>query len=187
MSIFTPNKTSARLLVDYAAELWGSAGEGEGDTAGGSVERRRRYLLVYDLYIKARSYALVNKVTFWLSVLFGLLVVVWPSVAILADRQGGGLEFLGSAVIQTTVTAAAALAFAVYSHYKKRQMLMENLMRQVVYSDEPTADVAARIVSEMERIDAGFSFSEAVLKKKPGGGPGEGPGNGPPAQRPDGG
>lgn len=54
-TIFTPNKTSARLLVDFAAKHW----------AHSDIEALRlRYLMLYDLFIKARSYAILNKVFF---------------------------------------------------------------------------------------------------------------------------
>ncbi|WP_416898874.1 MAG: hypothetical protein ACMVY4_03840 [Minwuia sp.] len=157
--IFSPNKTSARLLVDFAAASWA---EPSGES--GRETDRRRYLLVYDLYIKARSYAVINKCAFLLAILFSILVIVWPSIAIVSSDFGGGLKFLESAVVQTTVTALAALCFAVYAHYKKRQMLVENLMRQAVYLDGP-GDLVAHIVAEMERIDAGFSFGDWAGKK----------------------
>ena len=157
-SLFSPNKTSGRLLADFAAQAWGESEQGE--------EARKRHLLVYDLYIKARSYAIINKVTFWLAVAFGIAVLVWPSVAIVTKDLGVEAQVLESAIVQTTVTGLAALTFAVYSHYKKRQMQMENLMRHAVYSDEPVAILVERTLQEMERIDAGFSFSEAVGKKQ---------------------
>ncbi len=150
MTSFTANKTSARMLVDFAEKAWGPSEDGGPDL---------RYVLLFDMYIKGRSFALINKSAFWLALLFGLAVVVWPALAVIFKDR---FEVISSAVVQTAVTAVGAFLFALYSHYKKRQMHVENLMRQVVYSDESVAELAARLLPEMERIDAGFSFSEAV-------------------------
>jgi len=159
MSIFTPNKTSARLLVDYAAQNWGP------DSGEVSPELQRRFLILYDLYIKARTYAIINKVAFWLAILAGIMVLLWPSLATLTQEFGFDKEFLKSAIVQTTVTGLAVLTFAVYNHYKKRQMYLENLMRHVVYSEEPVSELIDRVLKEMEKIDTGFSFSETIGKR----------------------
>lgn len=162
-SVFTPNKTSAQLLVDYArARL---LNDSQSLDSKSQEENLQRFLLLFDLYIKARSYAMINKVFFLLAVVMGLMVLFWPSVAIVSKDLGFDKEFLKSAVIQTTITGLAALTFAVYSHYKKRQMFTENLMRHTLFSEERVAEVKARVIQEMERIDSGFGFSHAVLKK----------------------
>jgi len=57
--------------------------------------------------------------------------------------------------------------FAIYNHYKKRQMHMENLMRQVIYLKESEQALTERILNEMERMDLGFSFSASIIEKKP--------------------
>ncbi len=57
-NVFTPNQTSASLLIGYADKLRQQA-ESES-----KVEVEKRYLLMYDIYIKSRSYALLNKVFF---------------------------------------------------------------------------------------------------------------------------
>ena len=159
MSLFSPNKASAKLLVEFADQTFGTQAD---KTSAGD---QKRYLLVYDLYIKARSYLIINKVCFWLAIVAGLLVLIWPSIAIVTQDFGIEYQFWKSAVVQTTVTGLAALTFAVYSHYKKRQMHMENLMRYVIYSEDPLPELVDKLLKEMERIDAGFSFSESVLKK----------------------
>jgi len=82
--IYTPNKTSAKLLVDFASSQWGI------NTGEASAERQNRFLMVYDLYIKARSYALINKVAFWFAIAVGVSVLVWPSLAFVP--QGFGFE-----------------------------------------------------------------------------------------------
>lgn len=162
MSIYTANKTSAKLLVDYASKKWIS---GPDDSNPGS---ERRFLMVYDLYIKARSYAIINKIAFWLSVMTGIMVLAWPSLSIIVNDFGFEKEFLKSAIVQTTVTGLAALAFAVYSHYKRRQTHVENLMRHIIYSRQSDDSLINNVLKEIERIDAGFSFSQAISKKKEG-------------------
>ena len=159
VSIFTPNQTSARLLVDFASQKWGP------DASDSTPESEKRFLIIYDLYIKARSYALINKTAFWLAILSGIMVLIWPSLAIVPKDFGMEREFLRSAIVQTTVTGLAALTFAIYSHYKRRQMYVENLMRHVIYSDESGEELIDKILNEVQRIDAGFSFSEVVVSK----------------------
>ena len=159
-SIFTPNKTSAKLLVDYASCYWNI------DVNDVRPELQKRFLMVYDLYIKARSYALINKISFWLAIAAGIMVLVWPSLAIVMKDFGFEKEFLKSAIVQTTITGLAALMFAVYSHYKKRQMYIENLMRYVIYSEGSEQILIDKVLKEMEKIDSGFSFSETIMKDK---------------------
>lgn len=155
-ALFSPNKTSARLLVDFAADSWASSS---------NIEQRRRYLMVYDLFIKARSYAILNKTFFWLALLFGITVLLWPSIAVISQDFGMQLAFLESAIVQTSVTGLGALMFAAYSHYKKRQTHAENLMRHLIFSNESSENLLDNILKEMERIDQGFVFSESIGKK----------------------
>lgn len=157
--IFSPNKTSARLLVDFAADSWATSN---------TIEQRRRYLMVYDLFIKARSYAILNKIFFWLALLFGVAVLLWPSIAVISKDLGMEMVFLESAIVQTSVTGLGALMFAAYSHYKKRQTHAENLMRHLIFSDESSESLLDKILKEMERIDQGFVFSESIGKKNEG-------------------
>ncbi|MDN4500969.1 hypothetical protein QX776_00995 [Alteromonadaceae bacterium BrNp21-10] len=158
--IFTPNKTSGRLLVDYAKRYW------HVDTDNVSAECHKRYLMVYDLYIKARSFALINKIAFWLAIIAGILVLTWPALAVVSKDFGFEKDFLKSAMVQTTVTALAAMLFALYSHYKKRQMHMENLMRLLIYSPENETSLLDTILKELEKMDSGFSFSASIMNKQ---------------------
>jgi hypothetical protein len=153
-NIFKPNQTSASLMVQVAAAMWNASG-GESDS-----EPSKRYALIYDLYIKARSYAIINKLAFWFALFAAVMVLAWPSVVALVK-----VEVLQSAVIQTSITGLAALTFAVYAHYKKRQLYMENLMRRAIYSEDSDQDILTHVLAEMERIDSGFAFSDAAAKK----------------------
>ncbi|AEG01153.1 hypothetical protein [Methylomonas methanica] len=151
-TLFSPNKTSARLLVDFAADTWGKSP---------SEPLKLRYLMVFDLFIKARSYGILNKVFFWLALGAGIALLVWPVIAFKLDSLGVGY----SAIVQTSVTGLAALLFALYSHYKKRQTHTENLMRHVIFSSESLDVLFEKVMKEMERMDQGFVFSETVTKK----------------------
>ena len=108
---------------------------------------------------------MVNKVCWWLSVVSGLMVLAWPSIAIISKDFGWDKEFLKSAFLQTTITGLAALTFTVYSHYKKRQLYVENIMRYVLFSNKKIDELKEKVIQELERIDTGFVFSQAVLNK----------------------
>lgn len=156
--LYPVNQISARLLVEFAQKMWID------DTPTPSVADQQRYLMMHDLYTKARSYSIINKISFWFALLLGIGVVVWPAIAVIAQDFGWEKEFLKSAIVQTTVTAFAGLAFAIYSHYKKRQVYMENLMRSIVYSESWEYSIVERVLKEMERIDSGFGFAQSLGK-----------------------
>ncbi len=153
------NQTSARHLMESAFREWGMA------ESTVSTEMRQRHVMMVDLYIKARSYAVLNKLSFVLAILAGIMVLAWPSLAVISKDYGLEKDFLKSAIVQTTVTGLAALTYGVYSHYKKRQMYVENLMRYVFFTDDSTKVVLKKVMKEIERIDAGFVFSESAPDK----------------------
>lgn len=158
--LYSANQISAKLLLDFAQKAWID------NNPDSDLADHQRYLMMHDLYIKARSYSIINKVAFWFSLFLGVAVVVWPSFAVISQDFGWQKEFLKSAIVQTTVTAFAGLAFAVYSHYKKRQVYIENLMRSIVYAPEWDGSILERVLKEMERIDSGFGFAQALAKTK---------------------
>jgi len=156
--IYTPNQTSATLLMKHARAIAAKA------PPENRAAAEQRFVIVYDLYIKARSYALLDKVFFWLSIVAALAVLLWPSIAVIFKDRLGDKEWAKSAVVQTTVTGIAALAFAFYSQYKDKQTYTENLMRYVLFSKEEPAALALKVTEEIAKIDKGFSFS-ALIKK----------------------
>ncbi len=158
-TIFTPNQTSASLLVNYAKKLMLRAKPEQ------KQEAERKYLLIYDIYIKARSYALLNKVFFWLSIAFGLAVLLWPSLSIIFKNNLSKWEWVKSATVQTTVTGLAALMFAFYTQYKDKQTYAETLMRHATYSEISASELSIKVSEELARIDRGFSFNSIVGKK----------------------
>ena len=158
-NIFRPNQTSASLLVNYAEKLMQQA-EPEN-----KAEAEKKYLLVYDIYIKARSYALLNKVFFWFSMVFGLAVLLWPSFSIVFKTNTSKWEWVKSATVQTTVTGLAALMFAFYSQYKDKQTNAETLMRYATYSEIAASELSGKVSEELARIDRGFSFNSILGEK----------------------
>lgn len=158
--VYKPNQTSARLMAEYAEQKFGATATGAADP---------RMLLTWDLFIKARVYAMANKAAFVGSLILGPLVLTWPGIATVVEHSEGAskalLAFFTSPVIQTTVTALAAACFAFYTHYKEQQLRTENLMRVVVLSEDPAEEKLASVIREMQRIDVGFAFSEHILRR----------------------
>lgn len=153
--IFNPNQTSASMMIKFAQkriEKFKSVNEPEKTAA-----EEERLVILFDLFIKARSYAILNKVFFILSTIFALAVLLWPSLSVIL--QAKNFEWIKSAVVQTTVTSIAALAFAFYSQYKDKQTYTENLMRYALFSKEDISNVSERVIEEITKIDKGFSFS----------------------------
>ena len=71
-----PNRTSARLMFDFAAETLGKAED---------PAARRQMLMIADLYIKARSFAILNKIAFFWALLCAVVIALWPAAAVLAE------------------------------------------------------------------------------------------------------
>ncbi|MGG7564687.1 hypothetical protein ACQ5SO_00805 [Rhodovulum sp. DZ06] len=153
-----PAQISAAFLMSAAREKFAAPEGGAADD---------RCILMFDLYIKARSFSLINKVFFWLSLLAGICVLAWPAFSVVAASAGSeGVTLLESTVVQTSVTALAALCFAVYSHYKKRQAAVETLMRTVLLSGRSADELLPEVVEELQRLDMGFAFKPATGRGK---------------------
>lgn len=159
----SPNQTSAHFLLDYLRR------RAEASDASPDGPEMLRYALGFDVYIKARSYKIINGVFFWLALLFSLAVVGLPLVAALEITWTSPLlgKLVKAAVSQTTVTAGAALFIYIYRHYKARQMSAENLLREIAFSRTPVDRLVASVIDEMARIDRGFAF-KAPAEAKPG-------------------
>jgi len=152
-------QTSAALMIDYSKCQVLAASEED------APEATKHHLLLVDIYNKAWSYAFLNKLFFWFSVAFGVMVLLWPSLSIIFKSKVQNWEWVKSATVQTTVTGLAALMFTFYSQYKDKQTYAETLMRHVIYSEQRTADLSTKVVEELARIDRGFSFSSILGQK----------------------
>ncbi|MFT5674176.1 MAG: hypothetical protein ACI808_000083 [Paraglaciecola sp.] len=156
--VFHTWQTSSSMLIKYAEQEKNKLPIGE------NTEAEKKYLLLYDIYIKANSYAVLNKIFFILSIISALAVFLWPSISVMFKSNLEKREWLRSATVQTTVTAIAALMFTFYSQYKEKQTYAENLMRYVVYSEHTSSDLALKISEELAKIDNGFSFHSVMSK-----------------------
>jgi len=125
---------------------------------GSDADAQARYELGFDVYIKARSYSILNKVFFWLAVVTALLVFLWPAVIVLA-RSTLNLDLVASAITQTMITALGSFFLFVYGHYMTRQTAAENLLRSIVFEKVPLDRMADAVIEEMAKIDKGLSFS----------------------------
>ncbi|WP_425071214.1 hypothetical protein [Sagittula sp. S175] len=151
MKPLTTDGISAKLLLD-AAERQFVTGRDDGAALD------FRYVLMCDLYIKARSYALMNKPAFWLSMVFALAVICWPLLGAYYEQ----VKLFQSTVALTTLSALFALSFALYSTYRKRQTSIESLMRIVLFSNDGKASLSTEIAKHLQAIDAGFDFQSIV-------------------------
>jgi hypothetical protein len=159
--IFKPYQMSARLLMKYAQ----SVRDAETDPEKWR-KSEQRFVLLYDLYIKARSYGLLSKTFFWLSLAFSIAVLLWPSLEVVFKDRLQDMEWVKSAVVQTTVTGIAALNYAFYTQYKNKQTYAENLMRHTLFSNEDISVLSAKLADEIAKIDKGFSFSSIAPKEE---------------------
>lgn len=159
--IFNPNQTSASMLIKFAQKRIANLKNTNEPEKMAAEEQR--LVILFDLYIKARSFAILNKIFFWISVIFAIAVLLWPSLSVIL--QANNYEWLKSAVVQTTVTGIAALAFAFYSQYKDKQTYTENLMRYALFSKDDISNVSEKVIEEIAKIDKGFSFSHLIEKK----------------------
>ncbi|NOT11233.1 MAG: hypothetical protein HOP23_05275 [Methylococcaceae bacterium] len=163
ISILNPNETSAKLLMDYAKiqVCKAKSTENSGFT---TANDEQKLILIYDLYVKARSYSILNKIFFWLSIIAAFMVFIWPSLGVVLKNTLTE-EWYKSAVVQTTITGIAALMFALYSQYKDKQTYTENLMRYTVFSEQPARELAQKVIEEIGKIDNGFSFQSVTEEK----------------------
>lgn len=162
VSILAPNQTSASLMMEYVKSSVCRV-EGSSSPVG---EDERKLVLVYDLYVKARSYAMLNKLFFGLSLLFSIAVLLWPAMGVVFKKRFGDQEWYRSTVVQTTITAIAALMIAFYDQYKDKQTYTENLMRYTVYSSQPVEALSRKVIEELGKIDSGFSFGSVADNKE---------------------
>lgn len=160
---FSVNQTSASYLVKQGkAAIDESVGEEK-------IFAIKRHEILFDIYIKARSYAILNKLFFWMSVISAMCVLLWPSIVVVFSEKVEKTEkwkWLKSATIQTTITGIAALTFSFYSQYKDKQAYTESLMRYVLYQEGSISELSLNVAVELARIDRGFSFSSVVEDKK---------------------
>lgn len=147
-------KTSAEFLIEYIEDERDSQANG-----------KKKHALAGDVYIKAWSSAMLNKVSFILSLFGSLTLILWPALMILKPEictiKISDLSTQDAAVIQTVLTALTGFFIYLYRYYKSRQMLAENLLRYIAFTSQPIDKLANRVIEGMEKLDKGFTFSTA--------------------------
>ncbi len=145
-------QTSGGLLIEMLSERAGAE--------DASADDRRRYQIACDVYIKQWSYAVFNKVFFWLSLLTSISVLAWP-VVLAFMGSFASLDLIESSITQTMGTAVSGLFIGLYLHYKARQTSTETLLRAIAFSDLSTDQLAAMAMEELSRIDQGVRFQQS--------------------------
>lgn len=147
-------KTSAEFLIDHIEDECDSQANG-----------KKKHALAGDVYIKAWSYAMLNKVFFFLSLFGSLALILWPAIMVLKPEICGikisDLSMQDAAIIQTVLTALTGFFIYLYRYYKSRQMFTENLLRYIAFTSHPIDELANRVIEGMEKLDKGFTFSTA--------------------------
>ena len=150
---FMPRTISAALLYAYATDRLR-------DRPANDETASKTLLLVSDLFLKARSYAWINKSAFWASLVLSVATLLWPAFSILAVKGTTLAAFVQSPIAQASVTALAALAIALYTNYKGKENTMETLMRRVIFAKPEDIDAQIKLaVDGIETADMGFSFA----------------------------
>ncbi|MGR0481699.1 MAG: hypothetical protein ACTFAL_09925 [Candidatus Electronema sp. V4] len=146
---FKDIKMSTEILLCYASERWGEKDD---------VKSKRNLVIARDLNAKATSYSILNKIAFVFSVLFTVVSLLFPFIEMFIKNAMPG-ELSSSSAFQTATTGLAAISIAIYNHYKKRQLYIENFMRHFLYLEKIEEKTIRKILKELQRVDAGFSFS----------------------------
>jgi hypothetical protein len=140
-------QTSGRYLIETLR-----------DKAGGGGDDEQKFRLAMDVFIKQRSYAILNKIFFYIALAMAVCVALWPVIAAFLTNTARN-QPVGAAVVQTTITGFGAFAAYVYNYYKKRQTAAENLLRLIAFSPMPLDKMVAQVIDEMSRLDQGIGFS----------------------------
>ncbi|MDJ0613413.1 MAG: hypothetical protein QNJ29_07015 [Rhizobiaceae bacterium] len=178
--ITDPNKRNWGTSGDYMQELARCIY----DNKEHSDQEAIRLSIIEDIYTKSWSYAWINKIAFWFSIFFGILIILWPTfVSVMRQDSDEGRELayksagspskkqrenslrkrvLTSATAQSAVAALAALSFAFYSYYKDKQAISENLMRTALYAEVLTPELQTEIFDRLLEMDKGFQFSSEL-------------------------
>jgi hypothetical protein len=146
MKTMSAMQTSGSFLISVLAE-----------EAADHPDKKKRYALAFDVYIKHRSFAILNKVLFFTSMLSGAAVALWP-ILIQFPPLAQQIETLGAAVVQTAITGFAGFNLYAYHHYKVRQVATENLLRMIVFTSKPLEQLTTLVRDEMFRLDQGIGI-----------------------------
>jgi hypothetical protein len=138
--------------------------------APGDADAQQRYQLATDINIKARSYAAINKASFWVSLLFMLTIFAIPiayAAREAAEADPGPKKMTYATILWKMLSPmqipalamAAGLSFTLYENYKEKQSQAESLMRYVLFAEPGDEKLAETVIDTLAVIDTGFSFT----------------------------
>lgn len=126
--------------------------------------KQKIHTLIKDLEIKSSSYSLLNKVFFWLSLLFALCIISFPVINTLVPEDSKSAKIFNPAQLPA-ITLLAGLCFTFYSDYKGKQTSAENLIRYAYTSSDKIEVISKTVRNGLAEIDSGHDFSE-LLKQE---------------------
>ena len=129
------------------------------------LRKQKIHTLVKDLEIKSSSYALLNKVFFWLSLFFALCIISFPVISTLVPKDSKSAKIFNPAQLPA-ITLLAGLCFTFYSDYKGKQTSAENLIRYAYNSSDKIEIISKTVRDGLAEIDSGHDFSELVKSEK---------------------
>jgi len=125
--------------------------------------KQKIHTLIKDLEIKATSYAFMNKVFFWVSLVFAICIVVLPIVNSVTS-EGSTAHKIFSPTQLPAITLLAGLCFTLYTDYKGKQTSAENLIRYAYFSTDEIQVISKTVREGLSEIDGGQNFSSLIKK-----------------------
>lgn len=124
----------------------------EADVSGETDAELRKFM-GRELFVKVRAFSRMNKAFAVPSVILSFSVILWPSLVIIDGFFR--LAATQVAVVQTSLTALAALCIAAHVQYKRKQTEAETMLRLIAFSGQPVSELVLLVNSGMS-IDTGF-------------------------------
>lgn len=144
--------TSARFLLSWSENMY-ARGVWSKELDGGL----QAAAVMKDLYIKARSYAILNKAAFIPSLLLLITCVGWPVVEAMVG-EAKGFPRSASSAVQALITGVTGMLIYVYMSYKKKQSEVEAAMRHVLFGEGRLTDRVRRAINVVAVLDTGLQF-----------------------------
>ena len=135
------NQTCARFLVSKAEEKF--------------KDDVDKLIMIKDIYIKVKSYALLNKLLFLILIIFSLSIFIFPSLLIL-EISDVNISAFNATILQSVLAIITGGNVYLYKDYKNKQNEMEGLLRKVFYLDDFDDKKKKEVIQEINSIDVGF-------------------------------
>lgn len=136
------NQTCARFLVSEAEEKF--------------KDDIERLTMIKDIYIKVKSYAILNKTLFIVSIILALAVFIFPSLLVL--DSGIDVDSFNATILQSILAIVTGGGIFLYKDYKEKQTSMEVLLRKVFYLESFSEKDKEEIIRGINSIDVGFKI-----------------------------